>query len=817
MKLRWALREHLRTALFKVRKILFRASRYKQNKMNEIPQNIGILKTMAIQLIWGGVIVFTSRWMDSLLMCFLKVENGFDLSIITPVIIGGMGMAGVILGLYCSNVSSVFSAKYSNASRAIVNSFREDPIIKKCIHQIVRYIIICLLFLLHCIIKWDMYWISTLVFLFTSIRTVVTFSVAGNRSYILADSFAISDHHIKRIKTEIARLWKSKFISSDESFQNHYAKVCFKELRVLGEVAKYNESNPKSQNTTLTEYIRELLNLLSWYWDHKSKIPYSSYWYEKKPVYQQWHEASYFEVDRAIKTNSMIPAKEEKNLFWFENELFSTIHLCINKLVKDKDIGSLVRCYENIGQVAIKANRAHTEKFMYSQLVKLWDMIKTLAAKKDKNEEFDIHQLALVDSMVCSFGNIMAGVFQYYKDFDLANELGSILDISEYGSFDLSLHPYLNNEMVEQISQQIKAEKEIENSQITPRWFIEQEITYQMYIQAGEAITACRVISSKVYSIINELLATESIEMATVCVTQYIKIQQMSKSIIALMKSLLPAMERYYFEKTIIWKPVSITEFERDNDTRDIEIPDKMVKCCGTFAFKHWNNRQDTPDFLGFCYNSLCEMAIQTIESDSFQKFSAVYDALSRIVLVYQEYIRSSVVDRQEPQAQQWVLQSIVSPYIDYSCIIGAAIVWGELVENKSWRKNVEGATERFMQNSDDQRKDMIANIVNAISIQEHTLMGIGVGQMQRSKLERRLLHAMEQNAHFKLSYEMFGGKRLVTNSILLRAFCSYPLDVVGIHDLHSVYLVTCVNPYLKPESRYVSRSNWEVKMDEEN
>ena len=48
-----------------------------------------------------------------------KVLSGnlpnLQLDIATNVVLGGMGVAGVILGLYCSNITSIYSTKYANA------------------------------------------------------------------------------------------------------------------------------------------------------------------------------------------------------------------------------------------------------------------------------------------------------------------------------------------------------------------------------------------------------------------------------------------------------------------------------------------------------------------------------------------------------------------------------------------------------------------------------------------------------------------------------------------------------------------------------
>lgn len=68
-------------------------------------------------------------------------------SILVDIVIGGIGVAGVILGLYCSNMTSVYSSKYTNAPVTISSAFQRDVVTNRCIKQITGYIIFCVIIL----------------------------------------------------------------------------------------------------------------------------------------------------------------------------------------------------------------------------------------------------------------------------------------------------------------------------------------------------------------------------------------------------------------------------------------------------------------------------------------------------------------------------------------------------------------------------------------------------------------------------------------------------------------------------------------------
>ena len=84
----------------------------KQYKLLHI--QFDILKVVLWQIFLAIVFVLLLKKCDALLLSYLKLDS-VSLDMFKDITIGGMGIAGVILGLYCANISSIFSAKYSTA------------------------------------------------------------------------------------------------------------------------------------------------------------------------------------------------------------------------------------------------------------------------------------------------------------------------------------------------------------------------------------------------------------------------------------------------------------------------------------------------------------------------------------------------------------------------------------------------------------------------------------------------------------------------------------------------------------------------------
>ena len=99
----------------------------------------------------GIIITWLVTKLDTVLLIKLNGE-AFAADMFKDIVLGGMGIACVILGLYCANVASIFSARYTNAPKSLANTFRNDIVTNSCIKQIIGYIVVCILMLLECII-----------------------------------------------------------------------------------------------------------------------------------------------------------------------------------------------------------------------------------------------------------------------------------------------------------------------------------------------------------------------------------------------------------------------------------------------------------------------------------------------------------------------------------------------------------------------------------------------------------------------------------------------------------------------------------------
>lgn len=816
-KLYWIVRQRVINFVFLIKKSLFHMSEGKDHANQILPLNLSVLKTVVAQVVKGLIIAWLVTKFDDILLTKLDVK-AFDTDMFKDIVLGGMGIAGVILGLYCANVASIFSAKYTNAPKSLASTFRNDIVTNSCINQILGYIVICIIMLLECIIGTQLYWGTIFVVLFLTIRMVITFSITGNRTYVLSDTFRIADPHYIRIGASLKKISNQRFFARDINFQLHFQKLCSNDLSTLLDIAKYNKDIPKNQNPAMCEFMTNNLLLVGYYWKIKPSIYYNSRWYSDKASYKQWHYASDSEIEIATQAGSTLSIDRERNIWWFEDEILRINHLCLEKILDDLDFETIQSYLIQLSSTSKLASDAGAVAYWVEYLKKIQNSILVAVGKipNEMQKEYEEIVSSIIDTVCCALMNIIVGINASLTDLDLEKEFQKAKTIKKYRGCMFADNKYLNNLACERMFRHIGAENAIEGKRITPDWFIEQTVAHQIYINFGELINALERISDDIFELGKQLYEDKYIYSAAVTLSHCIEMESKCKIGISRFQSAIPALEGKHFEPSILWEKVSLDCLEKKLYAIETEAPDYLVKCCGKFALDHWEKREKCPDFLGFCYNHLCENLLRAIETDDIKKFEVIYKDFLNVVLLYQEYVRTSVIKHKEAHLQDRVFHVATAPFVEYAIISGLAIIWGEFTENANWRVLVNGALKRFIDEAPEKNTEVLKSITKYVEIRRNGIMGIGNRDLLQTGWEMRIANAITASKRFEAVYHKYGVETIKTDSKLLTAFVGVLFrSHVQLDNSEDVYFVTCVNPYLGDNQKYRSQSGWEDKLNE--
>lgn len=813
----WKIRKFMLNIVFVIKKVLFRVSERKDYEKDKLPFHLNILKTIIFQLVQGLFFTLICIKLDHLFLAKTECEK-IDLTVFENIILGGMGVAGVILGLYCSNVASIYSAKYTNAPESLAQTFRNDIVTNSCIKEIIGYVIICIILLFGCIIKIDFSICSIVLLLFLTLRMVIAFSITGNRTYTLSNTFQLANFHYLRIETILRKVTNRNCFSKDANFQNHFQKLCGYHLSALSDISKYGRDIPKTQNSAMQKFIVHNLSLIDGYWTTKPCIKYNSKWFRETANYKQWHYASDTEIEMAINKGRFLEPDEKRDIWWFESELLKINCLCLEKMLSDQDFEAVHGYLLNMISISKLAVQINGVTYWVEQLQKVQSLILKSVKDLSCNTENGYEEVlsSNFDVLCCAFLNVVIEINVRLSQLDLENEYKKAKSILKYSTCKFENHIYINNLDCEKMYEKIGAERSIEKRQITPDWFIEQTVAHQIYNQLRQWHGALIGLANNVFNLGRQLCDSKNIASAAVVFSNCVALNKKCKITLVHLERIVSELKQKHFEKSIVWEELNLKDLKNKLRALEIYIPKYLIKCSEDFAISHWDMREKSPDFLGFCYNYLCEELISAIETDDFNKFETIYTDFFNLVLLYQEYVRSNVVKHKETHMQKIVFHVAVAPIVEYGMISGLGILWGELTENGNWKMLIENSLKNFIDNHYEEGKNIIQKIVEYVKVYRDGIIGIGNRDILQGGWKLRIANAMKKNEKFNITYHGFGGGKLKTDSELLSAFIGEVYELsFQLGNIEDIYLILCVNPYLNDEQKYKSKTGWEEKIGE--
>lgn len=765
-----------------------------------------------------GIVAFLLFIADSWVISHFEIK--INDSAFFNFLLSGLSVTGIILGLYCSNIISIFSAVYTNAPDQVSYLFQRDVITNKSINHIIEYLILDLIMLIEHILK-----ITQSVFsLFTLsgfiIFVIVYYAKTRNRTFQLSNSYSVSQTLYAEISKAIRRVSHRGLFSQDISFQAFYQKIVERQLKTLFKLAQFNNENTQNRNSSMLDFMRSNLIILGSYWESKKSIPYNSRWYKQKITHKQWHWASDNEIEIALRTGTSLRPSEETNYDWFEDEIYKINDICFDKLCETNDYQSIFEylyAWADLQEKAASAGALHNALqyiFSIQERIQLFYEEAIKAAKGKPEAEKSL--LGIIEVIIAAYTGEILGVNKMVREINVSEIINGALNAAHYSRIDFSLTPYLNNSNFEKLSKQIETELKIEKEKITPDWYVRQVIAKIIYDHLCEMIEIDNRIINSILPAFGEFFRKKALYTEAMLV--FSKMQEVlskGNAGVSIIKSLLPILLSMHKEQTIIWGDNPYDNYTKATRSTIMRLPREWMDTSAVFALNHWTRREEYPDLLGFCYYNFCEYLISSIEENDLEKFQSAYSYFIGVMLLYQEYVRNDLLKIKEKYRQRSVFHIWTAPVFEYAFISGVAILWGAINREDLWSAEVNRALQNYMQEKSDTATKVFKQWCSMIANRRHDSLGIGARDILETSWELRISNAVENNDHIEYEFGLYG-KTIKTNDPLLHAFLTTGFSGFNFHDADEVFLISCLNKYLAPEDRYKSQSNWESRLNNE-
>ena len=807
----WKLRKRMLSILFKFKTIIYRSISIISIPKDYAPFSLVIAKKAILGLIKGIIIALFLLFLDGILLeaeCLAKIDG----SIFTAVVIGCLSIAGVILGLYCANISSIYSSKYANAPAAVSNAFQCDRLTQRCISVIIDYIIFGFIVIVEILIDCSLSLVTVFTIILWSIVVIISYSVAGNRAYQLADVYSVADDSYRLLYRIISNNLNKKIYSNDASFQNHFQKICENQFKLLNEIQRFGESLAENNIATMIQFMCKNLALVEAYWEIKRYIPRDSYWFRNTQKYQKWHLTDSIETSTALRTGTILPSKAEHDYWWFENEIFSINRKCILYLCKTSNYSSLytyLSCFDTICEIAIDSKEVN---YFVNQINYLRELVEKLATDIEKQDDEENKIFAgIVEQISLLYLGIVLESKKYCENLDIKKFISNAISIIDKGKPLDKCELFRGKEQLD-FYNKIITEIQVEKKRLTPDWLIAQNVAKEAHVYINSLIDAIREGIDNSFRLGQYLYEKKMLFESCIISLRFYEYESKLSRLLEVIELKEKEFSEYHIDQALVWDELKIEILKQTIKKWKNTIPSLLLKCSSEFSIKTWEKRDEYPDFLGESYNHICDDAINAITQNNISQFQVDFENLSRLMLLYQEYIRTDFIKKKDVYKIEFVYYAFTSPIAEWAQIGGLAILWGEFNSNKDWKEIVNTVTAKIF-TDDSERTELAETFIKYIQDRDKSWIGFGYRGFLETEWKQRVAQAIKNSEIYQTEYDLFGMK-LKTESKLLNAFCQNFESMGFITDPSEVYWVLCINPMLPEEKKFRTRYSWEDKLN---
>lgn len=811
-KIYWRIRKRILDLIFKIKKIIYKVSIRKYSSIEYSSFANILLKKLIFKVVMVTILVKFLHIGDGILYKY-GVTKRINNEIFINVIIGQLGVAGVILGLYSSNISSIYSTRYASAPKKISIAFQYDWLTMKGLNFITNFIIFGTIILVKLLLGYNVGLLSGSFLIFLSLLVVISFGITGNRIYQLSDVFRVADDVHIILKRIITKQLKREIYISDANYQNHFMKITSDKIELLKAIQKYGCNPELADSSSVLEFMCSNLALMEQYWLIKSNLIKDSFWFKRKGIYQQWHFANSTEASMALKSKTVLKPKEKTDNHWLEDELMSMNHSCINYLIKNNDFGTLYNYFDILRSIC-KSAIVNKEANYY---IKEIDWLKTTIQSSEANINSDENLVftGLVELISLLYLDIIIESSKYFEKFKIDEVFDSVINGIDTGKTFNSISAIRGRDNIEDYKK-ILTEVQVEGNRLTPDWLMKQYIAKEEFVYVNTLFDIVRESIEHAYSLSCFFEDKEMYYESCILLTRFYEYESKLSYFYMIANDIEDDLKKYHLDTEDKWDDSRLELVKEKFLDYKKEIPDKLVKCSSAFIIKNWDRREEYPDLLGESYNHIAEDAVEAIVNNDIDQFEKTYSNLTRIILLYQEYIRADFIKNRDLYRIEQAFYAFTSPIVEWAQIGGLGILWGEFFKNIQWCNIVKNASKILfnIEKSEEGAKALASQMVEYALQRESFMFSIGNRGILKTSWKQSVQNAIEEANIIETEYIKFS-PRIKTDSKLIKAFCPNFLSMGFLSDPSEVFWVICVNPLLSENEKFHSKYSWEDDLNE--
>ena len=330
-KVFWISRRIFTNLVFKLHKIVFVIRLHTWEKRRSSRSLVDLLWNTAFDLISAITITVLLQVVDPFAAPLIG-KLGLTIpvgSAYVTLLAAGIGVGGILIGLYYAAISSIGSAVYTKAPNEIRELLAQERLGSAYMRYLAgfTYTGVCLLVFntmgLNPIVT------ALPLYLIGAGLAIIGFVVMGKRAFHLFDPTILSGFLFERVQRCTKQMQAGSFKWYDHQFQNHAYQVASSRIKTLLTISDISSKEVQLNGTSYANLCEDLLSFLYRYEKTKKKIPTDSLWYRKQSVHRDWYRSDETETSVAYETATGLQPQRLSNLRWIENELWPIVLKCL--------------------------------------------------------------------------------------------------------------------------------------------------------------------------------------------------------------------------------------------------------------------------------------------------------------------------------------------------------------------------------------------------------------------------------------------------------------------------------------------------------
>ncbi len=826
MEFIYKMRNYLyKTILFRMKNIKYK-KRYNKNKKNanltklilkNFLKQIGpsIINIIIILVIDYMLVSFISN-LDYEIINSIKAIVNINIDIFYQFLICGIGVAGVFLALYYSNISTVYSNQYANAPNQIRLLFEKEISNNSAIKKLNHYIILSILLIFLMTIDIKVWYFSMSIMIIETIQIIINFTILGNKIYEFSDEYNVLENSRKNLDFYIKSATNKGYQFDEQNFQNHYGKESKKILENLKITNDYVLADKKNlKDNSVLNFLISNIFLIASYLQQKNKIFYDSLWFQDEILYKRWYETSFIETSTAIMTGTELTHQHVKNRDWFEERLLSMNNNCLDNLLEASNANMIVNyiAYYN-SFIKIWIYYGNIELFYQN----IQDITHKVYNYIIKINEYSKNNYDLLQSISTLYINFILECKEYIESISL-NKLNRFekkhykYNIKNFLEFNDKV---LNSEDFYRVFKSIKNEIKIERKKITPNWYIKQRASNLYMKEFNKVLKQIENVYNLNLEIGEKLFEQKRYEYSDIFIINENEINNKIEFIKNILTMKNKALNENYIEKSYKFEESNLYNFYNFIEQKHKEIPNLWIKSATVWGMKKSHTKKEK-DVFGFCYNNLVEYVFNAIINFNFNEFSKFYKEIFGLSVLSETIIHEDI-ENNNNISESYKFQFQMSGLYSMFEVSGYAILVGEILKDKRWLETTRTIAKNFFDKLDEEKCNVIFDKwIKIIELDEGNIFQFD--RMKYSDWERRFTNSIQESG--KLEFEqisMFGHKRVINTKMLKEIH--YDGDFKGFYaNMKEIYALACLNKIGRGNVKYKNDrkkiQEW-IDMDEE-